>query len=33
MHRFANPTRFFRIANAVLPVLAVVSAGLFAAGL
>ena len=33
MHRFANPTRFFRIANAILPVLAVVTAGLFAAGL
>ncbi|WPZ36023.1 heme ABC transporter permease [Thalassobaculum sp. OXR-137] len=33
MHRFANPTRFFRIANALLPVLGAVSAGLFAAGL
>ncbi|MFX4220498.1 MAG: hypothetical protein ACMVO3_05655 [Thalassobaculum sp.] len=33
MHRFANPTRFFRLANAVLPVLAVITAGLFASGL
>jgi heme exporter protein C len=33
MHRYANPTRFFRIANAVLPVLALICAGLFASGL
>jgi len=33
MHRFANPTRFLRIANAVLPWLAMASAGLFASGL
>ena len=33
MHRFANPTRFFRIANAVLPFLAVLTIGLFAVGL
>lgn len=33
MHRFANPTRFLRIANAVLPWLAAISAGLFASGL
>lgn len=33
MHRFANPTRFFRLANVLLPVLAVITAGLFASGL
>jgi heme exporter protein C len=33
MHRYANPTRFFRIANAVLPVLALICAGLFSSGL
>ena len=33
MHRFANPTRFLRLANAILPWLAMMSAGLFASGL
>jgi heme exporter protein C len=33
MHRFANPTRFFRLANAAMPVLAVACVGLFASGL
>jgi heme exporter protein C len=33
MHRFANPTRFLRIANAILPWLAAVTFGLFAYGL
>ena len=33
MHRFANPTRFLRIANAVLPWLSATAAGLFILGL
>lgn len=33
MHRFANPTRFLRISNAILPFAAVATAVLIAAGL
>jgi len=33
MHRFANPGRFLRLTNTVLPWIAVVAAGLIAAGL
>ncbi len=33
MHRFANPTRFLRIANAVLPWTSALAVALFAAGL
>ena len=33
MHRFANPTRFLRLANELLPWLALAAAGLLGAGL